>query len=70
MITRKLDSVYLFSGLINLTLTAPMAVGTTIGAIVGGRVLNRFSDKSLKILFFIVVAFLIVQMVYKGVSSI
>ena len=30
-------SVYLFSGLLNLTLMAPMAIGTTIGAIIGGR---------------------------------
>ncbi len=63
-------SVYLFSGLINLTLTAPMAVGTTIGAVAGGRVLNRINNRSLKILFFVVVAFLIVQMLYKGITSI
>jgi uncharacterized membrane protein YfcA len=62
-------SVYLFSGLLNITLMAPMAVGTTIGAGVGGRVLNKFATRSLRILFFIVVAFLIVQMVYKGVAS-
>lgn len=62
-------SVYLFSGLLNITLMAPMAVGTTIGALAGGRVLNKFATRSLRILFFIVVAFLIVQMVYKGVAS-
>ncbi len=63
-------SVYLFSGLLNLTLIAPMAVGTTIGAIVGGRVMNRLSDKRLRILFFVIVIFLIAQMLYKGVTSI
>jgi uncharacterized membrane protein YfcA len=62
-------SVYLFSGFLNITLMAPMAVGTTIGAVVGGRVLNKFATRSLRILFFTVVAFLIVQMLYKGVAS-
>jgi len=52
-----------------LTLMAPMAIGTTIGAIVGGRVLNRIGNKSLRILFGVVVAFLIIQMLYKGVIS-
>jgi uncharacterized membrane protein YfcA len=63
-------SVYLFSGLLNLTLMAPMAIGTTIGAIIGGRVLNKISDSVLRILFFVIVAYLIIQMLYKGVTSI
>jgi uncharacterized protein len=62
-------SVYLFSGLLNLTLMAPMAVGVTVGAVVGGRVLNCIHDKSLKILFLAIVIVLIVQMLYKGVTS-
>ncbi len=63
-------SVYLLSGLLNLTLMGPMAVGTTIGALAGGRVLNRMRNRSLRILFFAIVAFLIVQMLYKGIVSI
>jgi uncharacterized membrane protein YfcA len=62
-------SVYLYSGLLNLTLMGPMAVGTTIGAILGGRVLNKMRNRTLRILFFAIVVFLIVQMVYKGVIS-
>jgi uncharacterized membrane protein YfcA len=62
-------SVYLFSGLLNLTLMVPMAIGTTIGAIIGGRILNRLSNRTLRILFFIIVALLVVQMLYKGVSA-
>ncbi len=62
-------SVYLYSGFLNLTLMGPMAVGTTIGAILGGRVLNKLRNRILRILFFIIVTFLIVQMVYKGVGS-
>jgi uncharacterized membrane protein YfcA len=62
-------SVYLFSGLLNITLMAPMAIGTTVGAIAGGRVLNKLGGKALRILFFAVVASLIVQMLYKGIAS-
>ncbi len=63
-------SVYLLSGLLNLTLMAPLAVGTTVGAFLGGRVLNRFDNRSLRIIFFLIVSFLIAQMLYKGVKSI
>ena len=62
-------SVFLFSGLLNLTIMAPMAVGTTIGAVAGGRILNKLSDKVLRILFFAIVIYLIVQMLYKGFAS-
>jgi uncharacterized membrane protein YfcA len=62
-------SVYLYSGFLNLTLMGPMAVGTTIGAFFGGRVLNKLGNRTLRVLFFFVVSFLIVQMIYKGVSS-
>ncbi|OQA21216.1 MAG: hypothetical protein BWY60_00789 [Actinobacteria bacterium ADurb.Bin346] len=63
-------SVYLFSGLLNLSLMAPIAIGTTIGAIIGGRILNRIKDKYLKILFLIIVSALIIQMLYKGIALI
>lgn len=62
-------SVYLFSGFLNLTLMGPMAVGTTIGAVIGGKFLNRLRDVSLRLLFFVVVTFLIAQMLYKGLTS-
>jgi uncharacterized protein len=62
-------SVYLFSGLLNLTLVAPIAIGTTIGSIIGGRVLNRLNDRFLRVLFFVVVSLLIVQMLYKGIIA-
>lgn len=63
-------SVYLLSSLLNITLMAPLAIGTTIGSIAGGRVLNKLGDATLRILFFIIVIFLIAQMLYKGVRSI
>src|SRR5271157_5058893 len=63
-------SVYFFSGFLNVTLMAPVAVGTALGAIAGGRVLNRLNDRVLRLLFYFVVMLLIVQMFYKGVVSI
>jgi uncharacterized membrane protein YfcA len=63
-------SVYFFSGLLNLTLMTPMAIGATIGALVGGRILNKLQGKVLRILFLIVTFLIIVQMLYKGVTSI
>ena len=62
-------SVYLFSGLLNITLMAPMAIGTTVGAFVGGKVLNRLRGPLLRGLFILIVAALIVQMLYKGIRS-
>jgi uncharacterized membrane protein YfcA len=62
-------SVYLFSGLLNLTIMAPMAVGVTIGAIIGGRILNKLNNKTLRILFFVIIVYLIIQMVYKGITT-
>jgi len=62
-------SVYLASGLMNLMLMAPIAIGATIGAIIGGRILNRLNDKVLMGLFFAVVTYLIVQMLYEGVLA-
>jgi len=62
-------SVYLASGLMNLTLMAPMAIGATIGAVIGGRILNRLNNRLLTVLFFAVVVYLIIQMLYKGVTA-
>jgi uncharacterized membrane protein YfcA len=62
-------SIYFASGLLNLTLMGPLAVGTTLGAVIGGRVLNRLGNRTLHLLFFVIILFLILQMLYKGVRS-
>jgi len=62
-------SVYFASGLLYLNLAAPMAIGTTVGALVGSRVLNRFTNVNLRMLFLVTVIFLIAQMLYKGVVA-
>jgi uncharacterized membrane protein YfcA len=62
-------SVYLYSGLINLTLVAPIAVGTTIGSIIGGRTLNKLNNKIIKVIFYLIVSLMIGQMIYKGITA-
>jgi len=62
-------SVYFASGLLYLGLAAPMAVGTTIGALAGGRILNRFRNRMIRYMFLAVVIVLIIQMIYKGIIS-
>lgn len=62
-------SVYLSSGYVNLMLMIPMVIGVTIGGIVGGRILNRVPDNFLRILFFLLVSYLILEMLIKGVTS-
>jgi uncharacterized membrane protein YfcA len=61
-------SVYFASGLLFISLAAPMAVGTTIGAVAGGRVLNRIPNRVVRYLFLAIVIVLIVQMIYKGIT--
>jgi uncharacterized membrane protein YfcA len=63
-------SVYFSSGLLNLTLMTPMAIGATIGGLVGGRVLNKLHGKVLRMLFLTVTFLIVVQMLYKGIMSI
>lgn len=63
------SSVFIASGLITLTLAAPMAIGTTIGSLLGSRILPKMKDKTIRILFLIVLTYLIIQMLYKGVIS-
>ena len=62
-------SIYFASGLLNLTLMGPLAVGTTLGAVIGGRILNRLGNRTLRLLFVVIILFLIIQMLYKGVRS-
>lgn len=62
-------SVYFASGFLFIGLAAPLLVGTTIGAAIGGRLLNRFPNRIIRYLFLIIVILLIVQMLYKGITS-
>lgn len=63
------STVYLVKGLINLDLVTPMAVGATLGALTGARILNRFRNVTIRYLFLAIVLYLILQMTYKGVTT-
>ncbi|TLX96724.1 MAG: sulfite exporter TauE/SafE family protein [Thaumarchaeota archaeon] len=62
-------SVYFFSGLLYLDLAAPMMVGTTLGAFLGGRALNRIRSSTLRRLFLVVILLVLVEMLYKGITA-
>jgi uncharacterized membrane protein YfcA len=61
-------SVYFASGLLYIDLAAPMAIGTMIGSLAGGRILNKLSNKTVRMMFLIIVAILAIQMLYKGIT--
>jgi uncharacterized membrane protein YfcA len=62
-------SVYIWSGLVYLNLAAVLAIGTTIGAVGGARILPRMTNRTVRLLFMVVLVVLIVEMLYKGVSA-
>ncbi len=62
-------SVYILSGLVYLNLAAVLAVGTTVGALGGARILPRMTNRRVRSLFMVVLVVLIVEMVFKGVTQ-
>lgn len=59
-------SVYFTFGFLYLNIAAPLAIGTTIGSILGARVLPEMTNLSVRRLFIVVVAFLFLEMIWKG----
>ena len=62
-------TVYLSTGLICINLAAPMAIGTTFGALIGSHILNKLKNVTIRYFFLIIVTYLIIQMLYKGVVT-
>ena len=61
--------VYLSRGYIDPGLALPVMLGVLAGALVGARVLGGLNTKALRLMFSVVVAFLALQMLYKGVTG-
>lgn len=61
-------SVYFASGLLYIDLAAPMVIGTMIGSLAGERILNKLSNKIVRMMFLVIVAILTIQMLYKGIT--
>ncbi|HUY20890.1 MAG TPA: sulfite exporter TauE/SafE family protein [Acidimicrobiales bacterium] len=60
--------VYFARGDIDPLITAPVAVGVLVGALVGSRVLTGMDPRRLRLLFAVVVLVVAVDMVVKGVA--
>jgi uncharacterized membrane protein YfcA len=56
-------------GQINPNIAMPVTVGVVLGATLGAKILMRTKTSKLKLIFAIVVTFLALQMIYKGLSS-
>ncbi len=62
-------SVYLFSGLLQIYLVAPIVTGMLIGSMIGARILNKLSNKAVRIIFIVILLYVIIQMMYRGVMA-
>ncbi|MEM0385229.1 MAG: sulfite exporter TauE/SafE family protein [Nitrososphaeria archaeon] len=58
--------LYYVSGLLNLELVAPAALGTMLGATIGTAIMNKLKVKWLKILFFALMCYIGYNMLGKG----
>ncbi len=63
------STVYMASGLVNTVLAGSIAVGATVGSLIGSRLLSKMNDKTIRALFLVVLLYLFFQMIYKGVIS-
>ena len=61
--------VYLHRGQIDPGIAMPVCIGVLTGASLGSKVLLKAKTDKLKIVFAIVVTFLALQMIYKGISG-
>lgn len=60
--------IYYVSGVVRLDLVAPIAIGTTLGATLGTKIMNKLRVKSLKIFFASIVCYLGYTMLRNGLS--
>ncbi|MCY1527694.1 Sulfite exporter TauE/SafE [compost metagenome] len=61
--------VYLHRGQIEPAIAMPVTLGVITGATLGAKILIRTKTDKLKIVFAVVVTFLALQMIYKGISG-
>jgi uncharacterized membrane protein YfcA len=61
--------IYFLRGYIDPVITMPVMLGVLAGALTGSRLLVKASTKLLRIIFAILILFLALQMIYKGIIS-
>ncbi|MBK2258800.1 sulfite exporter TauE/SafE family protein [Francisella philomiragia] len=59
-------STYYFAGYIDSSITAPVALGTLLGATIGSKIMPHISTRALRLTFFIVLFISALQMIIKG----
>lgn len=62
-------SVYLFSGLLQTYLVAPIVSGMLIGSLIGARILNKLSNRIVRLVFITLLVYAITQMIYRGITA-
>jgi uncharacterized membrane protein YfcA len=62
--------IYLLRGYIDPGISMPVMLGVLVGALIGSKLLVRANTVVLRIVFAILIVFLAVQMIYKGLTSI
>lgn len=60
--------IYFLRGYVNPILSAPVAIGILIGALIGTRLLGKITANRLRILFVVVLAFIAIEMLLKGIA--
>ncbi|MGI0151435.1 MAG: sulfite exporter TauE/SafE family protein, partial [Thermoplasmata archaeon] len=60
--------VLLAAGYLNPVIAAPVAVGTTLGAFAGSRLLPGLSNVAVRYIFLILIAFLAVELILRGLG--
>ncbi|MBW4890805.1 sulfite exporter TauE/SafE family protein [Mucilaginibacter sp. HMF5004] len=61
--------VYLQRGYIDPGLAMPVVIGVLLGAFTGSKILVHSQSKKLRYFFAVIVTFLAIQMIYKGISG-
>lgn len=61
--------VYFMRGQIDPFIAAPVAAGVLVGALVGSRLLPKLQGKTLRIAFVVVLGWICLQMLYKGIVA-
>jgi len=62
-------AVYFMRGDINPTIAAPVASGVLLGALLGSRLLGRLQSSLIRVVFVIVLIWVSVQMLLKGLGG-
>jgi uncharacterized protein len=61
--------MYFMRGQIDPFIAAPVAAGVLVGALIGSRLLPKLQGKTLRVAFIVVLLWICLQMLYKGITA-